>query len=213
MMKERKTIVFKNGTNIEVIDINNINCGRTGQIVSAIISTGLQCYEVLLDGDSRPIVLACTQIRVTPPVAPSLAGRKFKIGEEVQINGSNLPKGSVYIGKSAKVMGYSGSDVMLQVSPDTYTTYWQESSLNLVSPQMQLAARFVSYGQQNALTGVTSAVRSGSLFGVDIGFEPTPVASQGCTSHKWRFYQGLNERFDWCENPGCKAKRDTDRRA
>jgi len=32
-------------------------------------------------------------------------------------------------------------------------------------------------------------------------------------SHLWKFYMGLNERYEYCDKPGCKAKRDTDRRS
>jgi hypothetical protein len=135
--------------------------------------------------------------------------KRFQKGDLVYITGPNFTGSGVISKVWNNIYGTNSSyEFVADIDGQTRSALPdQVSDLNTYT-----GSSGQPYVYRSGMTGTyTVAMPQGYMFGGGLSTAKEETKT-GCNIHAWSFYQGLNERFEWCTNPGCKAKRDTDKR-
>ncbi len=172
-------------------------------------------HYVLFNGSDYIVSeLDLSHVNKNPQVNPHMSNSSFKVGDKVLVNFNNLSNSMVdkpatlvkQVTSPADCWDIVFDDGTKDMMNECYFTHNTKSATTSTSQGVNNPFGWVSYVPVSF--GGQSVQRT-STVGVDFAVEPK-VEKQSCTKHSWRFYQGLNSRFEYCEV--CDVKRDTDKR-
>lgn len=166
--------------------------------VMNVVSQPPDCYEVLLDSGNTD--LYHVQFLTLEPVS---ATRPFLVGDRVLLSGLYV-SGMGAISKI--IIGASGGIVQYEITLDSgmvYSALQSQLSHLTIAPAVNYTINPVPLAAMRK--GFTGAGAWTDTANPNLGQEVARC------NHSWRLYRGLVEKYEYCDRPGCKAQRDTDR--
>ncbi len=179
---------------------------------------GSGSWSVIFDDGNIDGYAECYLTLANP--AQNISKKQFQKGDLVYVTGQNFTGSGVISNVYHGIMlgSINSYEFIADIDGQTRSALPNQVS-DINAPHVGSSGQPYAYIQPGLQTYTTSGFSSGGSArvtfpqGMYIGGMDTnvkPEVKTGCNVHKWRFYQGLNSRFEFCEV--CDVKRDTDKR-